>query len=372
MKIRKILTAFLIVMGLFFSLSLVVKAEEDIDLEKNAHIYSRTLQDSVPIYHVKDSEVATYLYEDEEVYDFRRHFYIIDQRMDILNMNYRVDGAPAPIDEGGYVWDFGGFTTETVGDYTITISYEGANGVTVSSSVVLTVIETDEEAPKVYGLFATVNMDIGSNFVDNIQSISVVDNVDGLILLTLDNFEGHEEIDNNLNNASYEITLRVSDKAGNEVTQTFTVIIKDMSGPVILNTKNIETRVNKAVDYKSHITVTDNHTPADKIVVEFQFVTDETGDTVIEGMTEIDFSKVGETYVKVIATDEGGAQSTRLFRVIVKDSTSLPLMLIYINAALFAVALIAIGTFAIVSVVRNKKTKPESETPEEVEREIEE
>ena len=54
--------------------------------------------------------MATYLYEDEEVYDFRRHFTLLIKN-GYFKYELSVDGAPAPIDEGGYVWDFGGFTT---------------------------------------------------------------------------------------------------------------------------------------------------------------------------------------------------------------------------------------------------------------------
>lgn len=354
MKLKKIILLLFTLTFLFVG-SVSIKADEDIDSSKNAYIYSKTNGDNVPVYFVLNSEVPVYDHEGESVFDFRRHFHIIDQRRDILKINNKVDGVSVPIDLGGYVWDFGGFTTSELGTYVITISYKGANGVEVSNKVSLTVIEEDVISPQIYGLFDTINVDIGSSFIDNIGHISAVDNVDGVINLGINNFSGYESIKDGALNSEHIVTLTVTDNAGNKIEITFTAIVKDLTAPIIHNAVNVETKVGKSINYKEGISFTDNYSTPDKIVVVYQFVTDETGDVVIE-MDEIDFNKVGETYVKVIARDEGGAEAYKIFRVIIKDAPSLSVMLLYINLILIGVTIISLGSIYVVrKVIKNKK-----------------
>lgn len=346
----------LLVTLLFSTSVMTLQAEDDdpIDTEKNAFIYVRTYSNNLPVHYVQNSEIETYNYDGEETYDFRKYFHIIDQRKDVLKMKHLVDGAIAPIDMGGYVWDFSQFDITELGEQTVGISYEGLNGVVVSSSVTLTVIEEDIESPIIYGLFGNVNVDVKADFLDSISSISAVDKVDGEIELQIDNFEGYEGINGAPLNSTHEITLTVSDKAGNVTERTFVATVKDLIAPIIYNAVNVETTVGSEIDYKSHIVVEDNFTPTDEIVKVFQIVTNETGDTLAESQT-INFNQTGETYIKVVATDEGGASSSRIYRVIVKDTLTLGKMFLYINLSLIGAVAITGGTVFAVKRIKNKK-----------------
>lgn len=355
MTIKKIFSTLIILLSLLLLQASLVKinaAEDDeIDAEKNAYIYVRTNNDHLPVFYVKDSEIPVYEHEGEETLDFRRYFHIIDQRMDILKMRNLVDGANMPIDRGGYEWNFGTFDISVPGDYTIAISYKGANGVVISSSIKITVIEEDTIPPAIYGLFASVNVDVKADFIDSIVGVSAVDNVDGLIQLSLDNFSGHENIKGSPLGSEHTVTLTVSDRAGNVTIRMFIATVKDLVAPIIKGAVNLETKVGKPIEYKAHLIFEDNHTSPENITKEFVIVTDESGDTPT-GETEIDFNKVGENYIKVVATDEGGARATKIYRVIVKDSVSLGMMIVYINASILGLGVVTVGTFYLVSKFR--------------------
>lgn len=346
----------LLVTLLFSASATTLFAEDDeaIDTERNAFIYVRTYNNNLPVHYVQNSDIETYNYDGEETYDFRKYFHIIDQRKDVLKMKHLVDGEIAPIDLGGYVWDFSEFDITELGAQTVKISYEGLNGVVVSSSVTLTVIEEDVEAPIIYGLFGNVNVDVKADFLDSISSISAVDKVDGEIKLSIDNYSGYENIKGAPLNSTHEITLTITDKAGNSTERTFVATVKDLIAPIIYNAVNVETTVGSIIDYKAHIVVEDNYTPVDEIVKVFQIVTDESGDTLADSQT-IDFNQTGETYVKIIATDEGGATSSRIYRVIVKDTLTLGKMILYINLSLVGAVIVTGGTLFAVKQIKKRK-----------------
>lgn len=358
MKNKKIIVLLLLMLTFLFPLSFVKADEEDIDLNKNAYIYSRTVRDHVPVQHVKDSVMATYLLDGEEAIDFRRHFQVIDQGTDVLNMKKQVDGAITIIDNGGYTWDLGGFDIAVVGTYTITINYMGKNGVAVSNSVDITVIAEDVDAPYIDGgiIGTSVTLNIGSTFMQTVSVIRIKDNIDGIITLTEANFEGHEGIEKAALNSVHDVWLTVEDSAGNELRVKLTVTVRDTTPPTILNVKNIETKKGVAVDYKSHLVFRDNYSKVENITIEYTIVKDESG-TDATGETEVDFNKVGEVFIKVTATDEGGRSASRVYRVIIKDSKSLGEMLLYINLGLFGVAGLAIGGV----VLTRKLRKPKAE-----------
>lgn len=357
--IKKLLSVMMI-LTVFIATPLFVMAQENEDpsVTTNANIERRASRDNLPVFFVKGQEIATYEYEGEDVLDFRRYFNIWDQRTDILKMNNRVDGAIQSIDLGGYVWDFSGFDVNVLGKQEIKVSYTGISGVTVVQKETLTVIENDVTAPVIYGLFGNnIDFDLGQSFETWIASITAVDNVDGVIELTLDNFEGYETIETGKLNSVHEATLTVSDKAGNVETRNLIITLKDRSAPVIYNTINIETKKNKPIDYKSHVYAKDNLTEQDKIKLEFQVVTDQSGEILAE-TNEVDFKKVGEYYIKVIAEDESGLTSSAVYRVIVKDSISLMTFALIINAG---VLVVGGTTFGIVTAVKASKNKKEVE-----------
>lgn len=355
MKNKKIITLLLLIFTFLLPIS-TLRANDEIDTTRTAYIYSRTAAHYVPVEFVKDSEMPTYLLDGEETLDFRRHFHIIDQGTDVLNMRKQVDGAISIIDLGGYTWDLGGFDISQVGNYTITINYIGANGVPASGAnkVNVKVIEVDDVKPAVSAVIGNrINVNVGSTFMSAVASIRVIDNVDGLIELTEENFSGHENIENSPLNSEHQVTLTVKDAAGNEQVVRYTARLVDNAAPVIHNVINIETKKGVVVDYKSHLRFTDNYTTADKIVVEYAIVTDSAG-TEVTGEDEIDFSKVGETYIRVTARDEGGREAYRVYRVIIKDSQSLGMIILYLNLGLIGVAGVSIGGIILYKKLRKK------------------
>lgn len=351
----KKLIPFIMVLTIFITTPLTIKAQEsDGGVAGNAQIETRAAQDRLPVFFVKGQEIATYEYQGEEVLDFRRYFNVWDQRTDILKMNNRVDGVNIPIDLGGYEWDLSEFNINELGRHTITISYEGISGVIVEASQVVTVIEEDVTAPNLYGFLSTnVIFNVGDKFEVFMSRITAVDNVDGVIALTIDNFSGYEGINDGVRDSVHEVTITVSDKAGNVKTEIITITLKDVSAPVIYDAHNIETRKGKTVDYKAHVYAVDNITARDKIVLEFFIVTDQSGETESD-VNEIDFNVVGEYYVKVVATDEAGQRSSAVYRVIVKDGYKLLTIALFVNVG---VLVIAGGTFGIVTLVKSSRRK---------------
>lgn len=228
---------------------------EDYYAEKGVNKYIHTYKDGT----------------EEELYDFRGYFEILDNYEVILDVH-----AAAPIDKGGYEWDFGGFDLDVPGVYTITITYEGLSS-TQSASHNVNVIEEDTEAPYI-GLpnrnfnITKTDEDFEREFKRYLDRVDVYDNADGLIIVTIDYFS-EEDIqaikDANLRDKVI-ITLEITDAAGNTNSATATLTLVDTLAPTIQNIRTLITKQNKEIDnIIGHLTFDDNYSDSDKLIIDY-------------------------------------------------------------------------------------------------------
>ncbi|MGI6360104.1 MAG: hypothetical protein ACOX02_03595 [Acholeplasmatales bacterium] len=303
----------------------------------------------LPIFFVKGNEN---LQGDKAVQHFKNYFSIRDQRKDVLV-------------EDEYL-NIGTFDVNVVGEYDIELSFVGRSTLRVSETITVYVIEADTLPPVVYGFRDNITYNVtrpvvGGDEEDEkektlkfIKSLNLTarDNVDGLIELTDEHFTGVKEIDSTNLNGQYEITLTVSDSAGNTYTKSATVTIKDIAGPIIYNPTNVSTRRNKVVEYKNHVEIEDNFNSREELEVWYtiEFLTYEEVDgenkMVLTAVDNVDFSKLGEYVITVHAKDtSGNLAATKQYKVIIENGISLPLLVLAINGALFVVGGALVATF---------------------------
>lgn len=331
-----------------------VKAETSVGSIGHAII---SVNHDLPIYFVKGNEN---LQGDKAVQHFKKYFSIRDQRKDIEI-------------EDEYL-NIGTFDINVVGEYDIEISFVGRSTLRVSQTLTVYVIEEDTEAPKVYILRDNITYNVTKanpdadeedeeervlKFIRSLN-LTVRDNVDGLIELTGEHFTGVKEIDSTNLNGEYEITLTVSDSAGNTYTKSAIVTIKDITGPVIYNPTNVSTRRNKVVEYKDHIIIEDNFNERKDIEVWYkvELLTYEEIEgerqIVLTEVADVDFSKLGEFVITVHAKDtSGNLAATKQYKVIIENGISLPLLILAINGILLLVG----GALTAIFIILNKRNQ---------------
>lgn len=290
-KILGFITMFTLLISLF---GVKVYAEEEVITGETVVKRHDNYKD-LPIHFTKEKGISTYMYKndgvnEEEIYDFRAYFLVLDNRVDILDMHSfeldEVNQTFSPIDKGGYVWDFGGFDLDVLGEYTIRLTYEGKSS-TESATIDVEVIAEDIEAP--YGDIVDQDFNItktDEQFQEELENfllgLKIYDKVDGLIPITKSHFS--EEDLEALKNATFSegfviLTLNVSDEAGNvfEVVNEQTgekelpqikLTIVDSLGPTIQNVKTIVIRKNtRRPRFFQHLAYEDNYSPTEKINV---------------------------------------------------------------------------------------------------------
>ena len=306
-------------------------------------------------YLVNSDKIKTYVYNDEEIYDFRDYFVIYDQGKTILKTNVIVDGYAQTIDNGGYTWDFGGFDIAKAGKYTIKIIYIGVSEREMNASVDIDIIDKDTTPPSVVG-FSSINLDIGKSFKEIISYIKVNDNIDGQIELKEEFFTGHEDIDfTKPSSKPYIVTLKVKDSSNNEVSKDFEVSIVDQSAPTIYNVKNIEFKKGNKnnIQYKNHLKIEDNYYSLNDIEIKYQLVSSlEEDQKVLMEDAVIDVNKPGEYYIKVVTQDKSGNTSNASYKVIITNSINLLSIVLFMNLGL----LVIVGIIILVYYL-NKKNK---------------
>ncbi len=311
----------------------------------------------LPVYFVKGDEN---LQGDKAVQHFKNYFSIRDQRKDVLV-------------EDEYL-NIGTFDVNVVGEYDIELSFVGRSTLRVSETITVYVIEEDTTAPVVYGFRENITYNVTKPDPDASKesneekvrkfirtlNLTARDNVDGLIELTEEHFVGVLEIDSTNLNGQYEITLTVSDKAGNTFTRNATVTIKDIAGPIIYNPTNVSTRRNKPVEYKDHIVIEDNFNEREELEVWYTIekLTYEKVDgeeqIVLTEVPNVDFSKLGEYVITVHAKDtSGNLAATKQYKVIIENGISIPLLVLAINGALLLIG----GALAATFVILHKKNQ---------------
>lgn len=331
-----------------------VKANDDAPVGIGHAIIS--VNYDLPVYFVKGDEN---LQGNKAVQHFKNYFSIRDQRKDVEV-------------EDEYL-NIGTFDINVVGEYEIELSFVGRSTLRVSETIIVHVIEEDTLAPVVYILRDNITYNVTRpnpdaeedeeekvlKFIKSLN-LTVRDNVDGLIELTSDHFTGVKEIDSTNLNGEYEITLTVSDKAGNTYTKNATVTIKDITGPVIYNPTNVSTRRNKVVEYKDHIIIEDNFNERKDIEVWYkvELLTYEEIEgerqIVLTEVADVDFSKLGEFVITVHAKDtSGNLAATKQYKVIIENGISFPLLILAINGTLLLVG----GALTAIFIILNKRNQ---------------
>ncbi len=272
-------------------------------------VYTYNYVEDLPVQYVKGSEIKTYEYGGEELYDFRDYFEVYDNAEIILNMHEGDEG----IDFGGYVWDMD-FDIDEVGVYTITLSYEGVTGFK-SNFVELEVIEEDVEAPEIFMYDRNFNKtraerpeDFDREFEAFINTTRIYDKVDGIIKISIDDFS--EETIEDLRNADlgdkHSLTLEINDKAGNTSTKTITMTIVDLKAPNIQNVKTITTRLGKRINYMAHLGFIDNYSDRENITVTYEIYSTLVKKNIWEkGERRLIVNKGNELFNYLRLTDEG-------------------------------------------------------------------
>lgn len=264
---RKKIFSLVTLLMLLVSLSTTKLFSKDSILgETLVNIY--TYVEDLPEQFVKGSEIPKYEYGGEEVYDFRHYFEIYDNAEVILNM-HNIGGE---IDLGGYVWETD-FDIDVVGVYTVTLNYDGVNGLR-TNSIQLEVIEEDVEKPEIFMIDRNFNIvrkedeeDFIKEFDRFIYSIRVYDKVDGVLEVSIDDFDQTqiEELRNANLRDKVSMTLNIKDNANNESSKTITLTVVDLRAPNIHNIKTVTTKKGKRINYTNHLDFTDNYTERENI-----------------------------------------------------------------------------------------------------------
>ncbi|MFV0393653.1 MAG: C40 family peptidase [Coprobacillaceae bacterium] len=163
----------------------------------------------------------------------------------------------------------------------------------------------DDKGPKfeVLGASEGYVVQIPVNGSTDVKSyIKAVDNVDGDVTQFM---EVSGTLDTSTLNAQQDISLKVSDNAGNVSEKTFTFVVSDVEAPVITLTQG----ENAVVDYGSEFTVDSIATIVDNV--------DEAVETTIEGTVDTKKEEIQE--VKIISKDSTGNTSEASVKVEVKD-----------------------------------------------------
>ena len=151
---------------------------------------------------------------------------VIDQfsdAVDLLNAITAVDNIDGAIQITSKMI-FGTVDTLVTGSYEVTYTVKDSSG--NESSLTVTFVVNDKEAPKFTGN-NKVTVTVGDS-LDLLKLVTVKDNVDGTLTLTMANVSGFNAfmLDGVVNKTGeYELTYTISDNAGNEGTYVVTVTV---------------------------------------------------------------------------------------------------------------------------------------------------
>lgn len=364
---RKLLT-FVFTTILLFGATFVVNAAEG---QESSIIVSDNVRDrNLPVEFVKDREIPTYDYEGDDTYDFRKYFNISENRKSVLNM-----WEENPVDLGGYDWIFGAFNPNRVGTYRISLSYKG-----ITKSIQVRVIEEDTTPPyifrydngeKVEGLPDKIIVEAGKNIASEFIVYFVGDNVDGEKRLVERNNEGeyvfkdeyfpnHDILDEPELETEYLLEVRVSDESGNLYSEDVIIIIKDTTPPIIYNMPNIEVKKGVKVDYKEKLRVSDNYDNPEDLEIIIDIIDKDGNQLGTEEDIEDLFNKLGEHRIRFTVRDTSGNASTRVVRLVVKNSFTIGEIFLYVNLGTLVVASVAIGAYFLTK-KRSKKMENEKD-----------
>ncbi len=284
---RKKLITLLLATFLFMSFKIIIKSADTPLGETIVSVSNKAID--LPASYVLDAQIRMYEYGGVDIYDFREYFEILDNGDYVLRVIRIMKGDYDITDRGGYEWDFGGFDHEQVGDYQITLTYTSEfTGQTKSATVNLNVIEQDLTPPIISGMssgfFNIVKTDL--QFEEELKTfinfIEIYDYVDGLIDVSVELFDGLDDLRNANLNDKIDVTLNAVDNAGNQTTRTVTLTVVDKKAPYILNLKTIVVKKGKTnADIKSHVIVIDNYD--DEVIPVFEYF----GNVIYENIWEI-------------------------------------------------------------------------------------
>lgn len=313
--------------------------------------------------------------------------------------------------------DDGGFDITRVGTYTVTVSgFDPDQNVTKSDFVRLKVIEEDTTPPTIYpnpknGFEFTAGHDIDKFYEE--RGFVFVDNVDGTVEFTSNEpFKGLDKVDPN-KLGDYDVSVSVSDSAGNTTEIDFVLSVVDNEAPIIYAISNMSTKKGVPIDINSHIKCVDNYYPEEEIEFYYKVRTQEYDkvyselldiegeisrlrnsglstekqdqeskrlneikdeiqqkvDEIVEAdrkyVDEVDFNQLGEHNIEVFAKDPSGNESSktspRTFKLIVTNSPSFGAIIGITNAIALGVLIIGIGV-ALAIVLPRMKSNTEQET----------
>ena len=176
----------------------------------------------------------------------------------------------------------GGFDINKVGTYTVSLIYSrpyvfNSNRDLKNVRITVKVIEEDLSAPEIitYKIDDEMNIDgkLPWTYKDSLDILigrfSVKDNVDGVIPVTKDMFEGIDLVDVTKINTEYLIIFRVTDSSGNVSIKEINLLVLDNVSPYITNFNNRYYSSNKNInilDVVNEVGALDNYDDNENIL----------------------------------------------------------------------------------------------------------
>lgn len=190
-----------------------------------------------------------------------------------------------------------------IGSYEVEVSVTDRAANTATKTIIVNVVDNEGPEFKVLGESEGYVVQVPVNGSTDITSyIKAVDNVDGDVSQFI---EVSEALQTTKLNSQQNITLKVSDTAGNVSEKLFTFVVSDMEAPVI----ELKQGTNAVVDYGSEFSIDSIATVVDNI--------DENVEVEIEG--NVDTKKEEIQKIKIKAKDSSGNTSEANVNVEVKD-----------------------------------------------------
>lgn len=211
---------------------------------------------------------------------------------------------------------------------TITVTDQSGN----STVYIDEFLVVDEIAPVITLSESSVSIKLNEE-LDFYYYVEVSDNYD---LVTLEDLI----ITNNINYevvGSYLVTYELSDSFNNKTIKTLTVLVKDLTKPVI-HANDLTIPKGEVKDFLLSVTVTDNYSETEKISLRIIY-------------NDVNFNEPGAYSVRFEAVDEHGNHEYKTIQVTITGKTNEQL----IFYSLIVLAVIAAVTIGIVFIV--KKTK---------------
>lgn len=262
-------------------------------------------------------------------------------------------GDSSRTDDVWWELDDDGFKVDVLGTYAITLFYSAKDGKLYINELIIVITDEDTIAP-VFDSIVENSYNYEVNDIDNLERLYrrfiAIDNVDGTMTLSsnedLINYE-NVKIDTL---GSYVVVIRFEDNAGNVLEKEITINIEDTRPPIIILNRLLTTKKGVEVDYKAHISYSDNYDKEEDLVAlyTYEFAGNES--------SNIDFSKVGEHKVTIKVTDVSGNFQIETFKIIVENSISFGVLILIINASVLLLGGVLIGLRYLIKVleVRSK------------------